>query len=69
MAPRQKTEDPGYLTIGKAAQRLGISTQTLRNAERTDSGPPFITTPGGHRRYRLVDLDSYLYEAEEEEGR
>lgn len=43
-------EDHKPLTIHQAAARLGVSTHTLRNWERSGTLVP-IRTPGGHRRY------------------
>jgi excisionase family DNA binding protein len=46
---------PTYLTTGEAAQRLGVSAQTVVNW--IDQGRlPAIRTLGGHRRIALGDL-------------
>lgn len=55
--------DPGgdfdWLTLGQAAQYLGVAQSTIR--KWTDSGRvPAFKTPGGHRRYRRRDLDAFL---------
>ncbi len=42
-------EDP--LTIDQAADRLGVSKQTLRNWEASGKLVPHAHTKGGHRRY------------------
>jgi excisionase family DNA binding protein len=48
-----------WLTLGQAAKYLGVAQSTLR--KWTDSGRvPAFKTPGGHRRYRRRDLDSFL---------
>ena len=47
------------LAIGKAAQYLGFSIDTLRRwSDKGDLKPTFIT-PGGHRYYSLDDLDRF----------
>jgi len=51
--------DLDWLTLGQAASYLGVARSTLR--KWTDSGRvPAFKTPGGHRRYRRRDLDSFL---------
>ena len=51
--------DLDWLTLGQAASYLGVAQSTLR--KWTDSGRvPAFKTPGGHRRYRRRDLDSFL---------
>jgi excisionase family DNA binding protein len=51
--------DLDWLTLGQAATYLGVAQSTLR--KWTDSGRvPAFKTPGGHRRYRRRDLDSFL---------
>jgi excisionase family DNA binding protein len=48
-----------WLTLGQAAKYLGVAQSTIR--KWTDSGRvPAFKTPGGHRRYRQRDLDSFL---------
>ena len=51
--------DLDWLTLGQAAKYLGVAQSTLR--KWTDGGRvPAFKTPGGHRRYRRRDLDSFL---------
>jgi excisionase family DNA binding protein len=51
--------DLDWLTLGQAAKYLGVAQSTLR--KWTDNGRvPAFKTPGGHRRYRRRDLDSFL---------
>ena len=51
--------DLEWLTLGQAAKYLGVAQSTIR--KWTDSGRvPAFKTPGGHRRYRRRDLDSFL---------
>jgi excisionase family DNA binding protein len=45
------------LTIGQAAKRLGVSVDVLRTAEDR-SEIKSTRTPGGHRRFRLEDVDA-----------
>jgi excisionase family DNA binding protein len=48
-----------WLTLGQAAQYLGVAQSTIR--KWTDSGRvPAFKTPGGHRRYRRRDLEAFL---------
>jgi excisionase family DNA binding protein len=58
----RRGERPGdfdWLTLGQAAKYLGVAQSTIR--KWTDSGRvPAFKTPGGHRRYRQRDLDSFL---------
>lgn len=48
-----------WLTLGQAAKYLGVAQSTIR--KWSDSGRlPAFYTPGGHRRFRRGDLDSFL---------
>ena len=48
-----------WLSLGKAATLLGVHTMTLRRW--SDSGRfPSTRTAGGHRRFALRDVESYL---------
>ena len=50
---------PEWLTLGEAAKYLGVAQSTIR--KWSDSGRlPAFYTPGGHRRFRRGDLDSFL---------
>jgi excisionase family DNA binding protein len=56
---RQAGGGPDWLTLGQAATYLGVAQSTLR--KWSDSGRmPAFYTPGGHRRFRRRDLDSFL---------
>ena len=47
------------MTLGQAAKYLGVAQSTIR--KWSDSGRlPAFYTPGGHRRFRRDDLDSFL---------
>ncbi|WP_214406577.1 MerR family transcriptional regulator, partial [Pseudonocardia lacus] len=47
------------MTVGEAAQALGMSRTTLLAAEDAGLLTP-MRTPGGHRRYSTGELDRYL---------
>jgi excisionase family DNA binding protein len=47
------------LSIGQAAERLGLSVDTLREMERSGVLKA-ERTPGGHRRFSPATLDAYL---------
>jgi len=48
-----------YLTTGEAARRLGVSTPTVRRAQRRGALPLAYRTPGGHPRFRATDVEAY----------
>jgi twitching motility two-component system response regulator PilH len=51
--------DLEWLTLGQAATYLGVAQSTIR--KWSDGGRlPAFYTPGGHRRFRRGDLDSFL---------
>src|ERR1044072_4005268 len=51
--------DPDWLTLGQAAKYLGVAQSTIRKWSDQGLVPAFYT-PGGHRRFRRRDLDSFL---------
>jgi excisionase family DNA binding protein len=51
--------DPDWLTLGQAAKYLGVAQSTIRKWSDQGLLPAFYT-PGGHRRFRRGDLDSFL---------
>jgi excisionase family DNA binding protein len=56
---RQAGGGPEWLTLGQAASYLGVAQSTVR--KWSDGGRlPAFYTPGGHRRFRRRDLDSFL---------
>ena len=63
MAPRgQQTSSAGegeWLTLGQAARFLGVAQSTIRKWSDQGRVPAFYT-PGGHRRYRRGDLETFL---------
>ena len=56
---RAPTNEPDWLTLGQAAKYLGVAQSTIRKWSDLGRVPAFYT-PGGHRRYRRSDLDSFL---------
>ncbi len=56
---RAPASEPDWLTLGQAAKYLGVAQSTIR--KWSDSGRlPAFYTPGGHRRFRRGDLDSFV---------
>ena len=48
-----------WVSLGEAAQIIGVHPATIRNwAEHGEL--PFRRTPGGHRRFRRADLEQWL---------
>ena len=58
-ARRAPTSEPDWLTLGQAAKFLGVAQSTIRKWSDQGRVPAFYT-PGGHRRYRRSDLESFL---------
>ena len=56
---RAPASEPDWLTLGQAAKYLGVAQSTIRRWSDTGRVPAFYT-PGGHRRYRRMDLDAFL---------
>lgn len=55
------------LSIGKTAERLGVHVDTLREWDKEGKLVP-VKTFGGHRRYRLDDLEAFCGEVKEEKA-
>ena len=51
--------DPEWLTLGQAARFLGVAQSTIRKWSDQGRVPAFYT-PGGHRRFRRGDLETFL---------
>jgi excisionase family DNA binding protein len=51
--------DVTWYTTGEVAQLLGVSDRTVVNWARAGRIAHF-TTPGGHRRYRVEDVQAFL---------
>jgi excisionase family DNA binding protein len=58
-ARRMPASEPDWLTLGQAAKYLGVAQSTIRKWSDLGRLPAFYT-PGGHRRYRRTDLDTFL---------
>jgi excisionase family DNA binding protein len=52
-------DDSEWLTLGQAARFLGVAQSTIRKWSDQGRVPAFYT-PGGHRRYRRTDLETFL---------
>jgi excisionase family DNA binding protein len=52
-------EDSDWLTLGQAARYLGVAQSTIRKWSDQNRVPAFYT-PGGHRRFRRADLETFL---------
>jgi len=61
MAYREDTtrNEPEWLTLGQAARFLGVAQSTIRKWSDQGRVPAFYT-PGGHRRFRRGDLETFL---------
>lgn len=59
MQTKHASSQPELLSVGEAAARLGISTDTLRRWER-DGRITSLRTPTNHRRYAVADIDTLL---------
>ena len=53
----------GYLTVKEAADFLGVSSETLRNWDRTDKLKPHRHPLNGYRLYLREDLEAILSRA------
>jgi excisionase family DNA binding protein len=56
---RAPASEPDWLTLGQAAKFLGVAQSTIRKWSDQGRVPAFYT-PGGHRRYRRHDLETFL---------
>src|SRR5436190_1815189 len=52
-------DDSEWLTLGQAARFIGVAQSTIRKWSDQGRVPAFYT-PGGHRRYRRADLETFL---------
>lgn len=57
-------EKPTLVSPGAAAKMIGVSTETLRNWERSGKIKA-VKTLGGHHRYKLEDVEKMLKEVSE----
>lgn len=44
------------VSAGAVARHYGVTSETVTQWAKTGRIPTAVTTPGGHRRYRLVDV-------------
>ena len=56
---RAPASEPDWLTLGQAAKFLGVAQSTIRKWSDQGRVTAFYT-PGGHRRYRRRDLETFL---------
>ena len=49
-----------YLTVGEAAQMLGVTSSTMRNWDRAGKLKPVRHPVNGYRLYKRIDLESLL---------
>lgn len=59
---KEKSEQPSqWISLSKAAQRLGVHVSTVRRW--ADAGEiPVMLSPGGHRRFAVSDIDRFTDE-------
>jgi excisionase family DNA binding protein len=55
----RRAPEPDWLTLGQAAKYLGVAQSTIRKWSDLGRVPAFYT-PGGHRRFRRHDLESFV---------
>src|SRR5213075_1111190 len=55
---RAPTTENDWLTLGQAAKFLGVAQSTIRKWSDLGRVPAFYT-PGGHRRYKRIDLERF----------
>jgi excisionase family DNA binding protein len=58
-ARRSPPSETDWLTLGQAAHFLGVAHSTIRKWSDQGRVPAFYT-PGGHRRFRLSDLEVFI---------
>jgi excisionase family DNA binding protein len=56
---RAPAAEPDWLTLGQAARYLGVAQSTIRKWSDQGRVPAFYT-PGGHRRFRRQDLETFV---------
>jgi excisionase family DNA binding protein len=49
-----------YLTVGEAAEQLGVSRSTLRNWDKANKLKPYRHPVNGYRLYRRQELEKLL---------
>lgn len=53
------------ISIGEAAEIIGVSISTLRRWEKEEQFLPSIRTLGGYRRYSLIDIQKKIFAEKE----
>jgi excisionase family DNA binding protein len=53
-------DEPSLLTPGEVAQLLRVDPKTVTRWAKEGRLPPAFVTPGGHRRYRLEDVEALV---------
>jgi putative resolvase len=57
--------ETAFVNVGKAARYLGVSPASLR--QWSDEGLVRVyRTPGGQRRYRIADLETFIASLQEQ---
>jgi excisionase family DNA binding protein len=54
-----QSDTPTFLTTTEAAQRIGVNERTLRHYCSLGL-IRFMRTPGGHRRFRVAEIDAFI---------
>lgn len=62
-----ETDQTEWLSLSDASELIGVHPSTLRRWADTDT-IPCTRTPGGHRRFRRLDLERYLESKDESES-
>ena len=68
MSEQTNNTSPAYLSPNEAAKRLKVSPVTIRHWA-LDGKLAFITTPGGHRRFAVEEIERFAAENEKESPR
>lgn len=61
-ADRASSNLGDYLTVGEAAETLGVSRSTLRNWDKAGKLKPFRHPMNGYRLYKKSELETLLRE-------
>ena len=56
------SQESDWLTVAEAARRLGVSIETIRRYDKRGVLKTF-RTDGGHRRFRVADVEAFLNKA------
>jgi excisionase family DNA binding protein len=58
LGAKRPADGPALVGSAEAARVLGVSQQTLNRAVRAGRLKPAATTPGGHRRFAVSELEA-----------